>query len=107
MTSTEEQPVVPSHVEVLVGLSRLEGQMSTFINLTTAQGDAIVRLDTEAGQFRDRVIAENGLLRDRVTALEASALTTQREKTPWHVTAGVIAPWIALLLVVAERLYSK
>ncbi len=97
----------PSQVDVLVGLSRLEGQMSAFIQLTTAQGDAIVRIDTEAGQFRDRVIAENGLLRDRVTALEATAATTQRDRTPWHVAAGTIAPWIALLLVVAERLYSK
>jgi hypothetical protein len=99
--------VVPSQVEVLVGLSRLEGQMSAFINLTTAQGDAITRMDAENGQFRDRMLGEQSLLRDRVTALEATAATSQRERTPWHVTAGVIAPWIALLLVVAERLYSK
>lgn len=86
----------PHAAEVLVGLARVEGQMSTLIQLTTSQGDAIVRVSNE-----------NAGLRDRVTALETAANTAQKASTPWHASVGAIVPSVALLLVVAERLFAK
>lgn len=110
---TEEDPVTTSHADVLIGLSRVEGQLSAFIQLMTSQGDALIRVTGDLGHLRDRVVslesdaADMQGVRDRVIALESTARALQRATTPWYTIVGVILPSVALLLVVAERLYGK
>lgn len=109
---TEENSMT-SQVDVLIGLSRVEGQLSAFVQLMTTQGDALTRVTNDLGHLRDRVVslesdaADLQGIRDRVIALESTAAALQRAATPWYTIVGAIIPSIALLLVVAERLYGR
>lgn len=88
--SEEMSPVISQHVEVLIALSRMEGKVDAFASGQARHDDAIVKL-----------VTDNSALRDRVTALESS------RSTPWYTSLGAIVPTVMLILVLAERLYSK
>lgn len=105
----EELGVVPSQVEVMLALSRMEGQLSAFIQMMTSQGESIGVLSTDVGGLRDRVVKveaaqiETVGLRDRVVAMES----TRKATPPWWTWVAVVVPTVAFLLSFAKDLYAK
>lgn len=96
--SGEDQmsPVVQQHVELLVGMSRIEGKVDAYAANGTATAarhdDAILK-----------ILTEQSSMRDRLTALE----TARKASPPWHVTVGALVPTLALVLVLAQQIYGK
>lgn len=105
----EELEVAGTQFEVMLALSRVEGQLSAFIQLMTSQGDAITHLTTEQGAMRDRLIkveaaqGETAGLRDRVVAIEASKTATP----PWWIVVGALIPTLAFVWLIAEQIFGK
>jgi hypothetical protein len=113
MADEELEVVMPSQYEVMLGLSRVEGQLSAFIQLMTSQGDAITHLTSEQSAQRDRIVKvesaqlETAGLRDRVVAIEAATMATSKASPPWWTWAAVLVPSVAFILSLAKDIYAK
>lgn len=75
----------PTSTDVLIALAEIKGQLTPLIGISMRHDTDLRALD------------------NRVTTLEAQ----RKAGTPWHVTLGAIIPSVALVLLVAERLYGK
>lgn len=80
-----------SQTDVLIAVARVEGKLEAYLT-QAARSDEVQRA----------MQVELASLRDRVVAIES----TRKASTPWHLTLGAVVPSVALLLLVAERLYS-
>lgn len=81
-----------SQTDVLIAVARVEGKLEAYLT-QAARSDEVQRA----------MQVEVAGLRDRVVAIESARKATP----PWWTTMGAIVPSVALLLVVAERLYGK
>lgn len=92
--------------QVLVAVSRVEGQMTAVLQMVTNQGDALTKISAEHTQFRDHITTDVSSLRERVGVMEAS----KKASPPWWVVLGALASIATVITVIAlfaDRLYSK
>lgn len=81
-----------TQTDVLIAVARVEGKLEAYLT-QAARSDEVQRV----------LQLEVAGLRDRVVAIESSRKATP----PWWTTVGAIVPSVALVLVIAERLYGK
>jgi hypothetical protein len=97
-TQPEESQVPTSNVEVLLEVRELRGQVTTFIQLMTTQGEQLRSVD-----------AKVATLDNRVTAIEASHAALSKaappKKSGWEI-AGVVIPLVVVVIALLDRLYA-
>lgn len=103
----ENTPVLATNVEVLLAIAKIEGQLSTFIQLMNSQGEQINTLSTDVATLRDRTTTETGAVRDRITALESAQAATAKASPQWWVWVPAVVAVGALFMTLAQQIYGK
>ncbi|MCA1844553.1 MAG: hypothetical protein LC792_15450 [Actinobacteria bacterium] len=99
--------MLATNVEVLLAIAKIEGQLSTFIQLMNSQGEQINTLSTDLATLRDRNTTETSAVRDRVTALESAQAATAKATPQWWVWLPALVAVVALFMTLAQQLYGK
>lgn len=108
MTATapeENGEMANDNTEVLVALSRMEGQLSSFIGTMDRHGADLQSVKTDLSSESEARRTETGALDRRVTTIEA----TTRAKPGSMAVIGTLASLLSVLAVVGlllDRLYG-
>jgi hypothetical protein len=81
-----------TQTDVLIAVARVEGKLEAYLTQAARSDEVMRMMQTEVSGLRDRVVA-----------IESA----RKSSPPWHVTVGALVPVIALVLVLAQQIYSK